>query len=298
MALIELRYTSTNATVTPNAENSLNRLSDHLAANAALQRRDRAFFASLRRRPIELLTHCIISLTGLLLLGWSPSAIWVFLILGQWGDLLSNALRFWVARSAVERSHRLLQTDAKIWHEVAALRQDRDPQTIPPPVQSQWSRQGLLLLDMLVLISVSATITSIAVQRNIPLLGDFANNLTLLLISTCSLLVQVLLPLRAYLRSDGPSDTLQSAGGPAVLAPGLLLIFAATSGVDNGLWIGILAINALILLTAPLSVMAFKSYWEETRWLAEELTQQSARHIAGRSGSQLNQNATVTRKHL
>ena len=164
------------------------------AAQRALSRRDKSFFAAQRRRPIELAWSAAVALSGLYLFGWQPASLWAFLLLGQWGGVLRDALKIGLAGEAVKRAHEIKIEDRRLWDWVSAVRRERDPSKLSPPAESHWSPFGLLMLDMVMLGIATAMIFGMAMQRDINLLGELVSDRALLGLTAATVLTQVVQP--------------------------------------------------------------------------------------------------------
>lgn len=247
------------------------------AAERALARRDDAFFAAQRRRPVELAWSAGVSLAGLYLFKWQPASLWAFLLLGQWGGVLRDTLKLLLAGDAVRLSHQIKIEDTRLWNWVTAVRRNRDPDKLRPPAESHWSPRGLLILDFCLLGIATAMIFGIAAQREIELLGELLTDRFLLGLTVATVLIQIIQPFFADRSVDPESrnPTMQfDAGGAAIVGWILMFIFAGLADSQNGLKLSLLVVNGFLIVGIPLAVMANRLYHDETRWLAEQLAQE------------------------
>ena len=246
------------------------------AAERALRRRDKAFFAAQRRRPLELAWSAGVSLAGLYVLNWQPASLWAFLLIGQWGGVLRDALKLAFAGEAVKLNHQIKIEDARLWNWVSAARRGQDLDTLQPPAESQWPPRRRLVLDICLLGIATAMIFALAADRDIQLLGELLSDRGLLVLTAGTVLAQVIQPFFSD-RSVDPETrkpTMQyDAGGAAIIGWVLMMIFAFLADSDSGLRLSLLVVNGFLIVGIPMAVVSSRLYLDETRWLEDQLAQ-------------------------
>lgn len=246
------------------------------AAERGLRRRDKAFFAAQRRRPLELAWSAGVSLAGLFVLNWQPASLWAFLLVGQWGGVLRDALKLAFAGDAVKLNHQIKIEDARLWNWVSAARRGQDLDNLRPPAESQWTPRGLLVLDICLLGIATVMIFALAADRDIQLLGELISDRGLLVLTAATVLVQIVQPFFSD-RSIDPETrkpTMQyDAGGAAIIGWVLMMIFAFLADSDSGLRLSLLVVNGFLVVGIPMAVVSSRLYLDETRWLEDQLAQ-------------------------
>ena len=251
------------------------------APRQALARRTPAFFASLDRRPWAMAWTVLVSMGGLFLFDWSPASLWVFILLGLWGNVLENALKLLLFFGAVQRWYAIHAQDQEVWGITGALmrRQDTGRARVP---EKHSKPLGLWLIDLTLLAVASAMIGLIAADRDIDLLGEFWRHPTLVWVTAGTTGVQALLALwQDRWRDDHGRTTLRfEPMGPAIIGWFLMFLFAAVAQSQDALFWLILVVNALIAVGIPLMVLARRVYREETQWLSATLDELEAQPVS------------------